>query len=183
MPVKYYYYYKPKVVFASVGLFAFLGGSITGMVSASDTGTSTICCILSIILSIVCFFLVTDGLIPAIQNKAVMIVDENGITDVISWGLIKWANIRTIDAVKAKSQGSGGYSFTELHIVLKDLNQYEYYNKSWWIRFKVKFLNFFKSVDIVMDIDALKGEASDVFREITERYLFFGDTENRRHNH
>jgi len=173
MPIKYFYYYKPKVIFVTIGLLSMLIGLAIGIASTDVIFIKTICIVLFSVLLVVFYFLIVDGIIPTIQNKAVLIVDEHGITDVVSWGLIKWSNIQTIQPVKVTSHGKGNYSFTEMHIVLKDVGQYDYYNDSWWIRFKVKFLNFYKGMDIVMDIDALKGKASDVYNEINESYLYF----------
>jgi hypothetical protein len=167
------------VIFGTIAIVAFLIGLAVCIVSDSGTFSRIFYTALFLMLSVMFYFLITDGIIPTIQNRAVMIVDENGITDVVSWGLIKWSNIQTIEPVKVRSQGKGNfYSFTEMHIVLKDVKQYDYYNESWWIRFKVGFLNIYKGVDIVMDIDALKGKANDVFNEVNESYLFF---EGNRH--
>jgi hypothetical protein len=176
MPVKYFYYYIPKLIIATGVLLLFLFGLTAGIVVASSATVKSVCAVLvSFLLVMFCFF-VKDAIVPAVQNKAVLIVDENGITDVISWGLIKWSNIQAIEAVKVKSQGRSMYTFTEMHIVLKDVKQYDCYNNSWWIRSKVKFLQAYKGVDIVIDIDALKGKVNDVFNDINTSYLHFNNT-------
>lgn len=166
MQPKHFCYYKPKVFIATGFLLAVLSGLIVALIRSSHIGVIMVCTILFTFLGGMFIFLVKDGVVPAILNKPVLTVDENGITDIVSWDFIKWSNIQTMEAVKVTSNGRSAHSFTELHIVLKDLGQYEYYNRSRWIRFKVKFLNAYKGVDIVIDIDALNGKATDVFNDI-----------------
>ena len=156
-------------------MVTFIVGLIIGTLSASDFPIKIICISLLTVLLIASFFLITDGIVPAIQNKAVLIVDENGITDVVSWGLIKWSNIKDLKPAKVVSGDYGTYSFTEMRILLKDLDDYECYRNNWWIRLKVKWMKIYrgKTAHVIMDIDALKGNAEDVFESINESYKYF----------
>jgi len=165
MEAQRYYYHKPKVIFATIFMALFL----FGFLALSVIFKEAIFIIITLFLIPIAYFLITDGVVPTIKNRAVLMADENGLTDIISWGLIEWSNVEELKAVR----GVGRYSnHIEMYIFLKNLSNYQYYNQSWWIRFKVKFNKIYKGipVDIVMDIDALEGNANDVFKSINDMY-------------
>jgi hypothetical protein len=165
MEAQRYYYHKPKVIFVSILMALFL----FGFLALSVIFKQAIFIIITLFLMPIAYFLIADGVVPTIKNRAVLIADENGLTDIISWGLIEWSNVKELKVVR----GVGHWTYhTEMYIFLKDLSNYQCYNQSWWIRFKVKFNKIYKGipVDIVMDIHALDGNANDVFKSINDMY-------------
>lgn len=181
MNAKYFYYHWPKAVFAASGLLAFIVGLAVGAYSTSDIVVRTICIVLLVVFSIVFYFLMQDCIVLIIQNKPVLIVDSKGIADVVSWGLIKWSNIKDLQVVEVRSQSNhASYRFKEMRIVLKELNDYDGYNNSRWIRFKMKFNRIYRggTANIIIDIDALKGDVNEVFKSIEDSFVYF--TSNRK---
>lgn len=115
---------------------------------------------------------ILDGLLPAIRNEPVCFLDDEGFTDIISWGLIRWDNIADLRLEEVESKG---YSFKVMLITLRDRYEYEGYRSSAWIRFKMRCIRILcgRSVDIRIDLDALDGNVDEVFDTIYKAYLHF----------
>ncbi|MCW3123284.1 MAG: hypothetical protein JWQ38_2776 [Flavipsychrobacter sp.] len=173
MKTKHFYYYIPKVILVSIIMLVILSGLGYAISSTSDISTRIVVTSIFILVLLISYFLVVDAIIPVLKKKAVLIIDDNGITDIISWGLIKWSNINELKAAEVESQNRGArYKFSEMRISLKDINDYECYATSRWIRIKIKWIKIYRggNADIIIDIDALDGNVADVFNQINAYY-------------
>ena len=163
MAPKQYCYYRPKVFFVTLFLVGAEGGLLWNCVQPGDLGLVIKCC--AVLLAVPTYFCIVDAFLPAIRRKPVFFIDEHGVTDIISWGLIEWSNIAGVNSQEAKSKG---YTFTELLIDLKDKHAYAGYRHSWWRRFKMAYCRTMKGADIVIDIDALEGNVYTLFQSVQE---------------
>ncbi len=169
MECKYFYYSKPLAYFAAVLLGLMDAVLVIACLAAGKSAIVLI--VFAAVLAVTTFFFVKNALTPAIRHTAVLIADDKGLTDIISWGLIEWSNIASMNAVSAKTNTT---SFKILRIVLKDKHTYAGYNNNWWIRIKMTWCRVMNKADIVIDIDALEGGGEGVFKSLQESRQYYG---------
>lgn len=168
MECKYFYYSKPLAYFATV-LVGFM--DVVLVIACLAAGKSAIFLIVfAAVLGVTTFFFLKNALTLAVRHTAVLIADDKGLTDIISWGLIEWSNIASMNAAISKTNTT---SFKVLRIVLKDKDTYAEYNNSWWIRIKMAWCRVMNKADIVIDIDALEGGGEAVFTSLKESWEYY----------
>ena len=59
------------------------------------------------------------ALVPAIKNKIIISIDENGILDNEFYGLINWSNIISIEKINNNNFAFGGVDTSHVGISLK----------------------------------------------------------------
>lgn len=168
METRYFYYSKGLVYFA-MGLLGFAGALVLTAGLIGGGGVIFFACF-AVLFGGLTWFLLADAVKPAMRHVPVLIADEKGITDIISWGLIEWSNIASMNGVTAQTSTA---SFKQLRIALKDKHAYAGYNNSWWIRVKMKWCRVMNKADIVIDIDALDGGGEAAFRSLQESKQYY----------